>query len=132
MICECARAGLYKQLATLKGLVEEFREKPEANQSLRAPIIQNLSQTGLDRDCPFRHASADSSSSDPELLAPDSAESVSEEEFSDYVGRIYQYLQVLYSQHLSHAADKHFDISCKRIIPPPPFFGGTEELSTLC
>ncbi|DBA83121.1 TPA: Magnesium chelatase [Trebouxia sp. C0005] len=90
-----ARAGLYKQLATLKGLVEEFREKPEANQSLRAPIIQNLSQTGLDRDCPFRHASADSSSSDPELLAPDSAESVSEEEFSDYVGRIYQYLQVV-------------------------------------
>ena len=117
MICFYCRAGLYKQLATLKGLVEEYREKPEANQSLRAPIIQNLSQTGLDQDCPFRHATADSSSSaDPELLAPDSAESVSEEEFSEYVGRIYQYLQVCHSQHLSHAADKHYDIICKHTL----------------
>ncbi|KAL0032609.1 hypothetical protein WJX77_010520 [Trebouxia sp. C0004] len=90
-----ARAGLYKQLATLKGLVEEYREKPEANQSLRATIIQNLSQTGLDQDCPFRHASADSSSTESELLSPDSAESVSEEDFSEYVGQIYQYLQVV-------------------------------------
>jgi len=116
LICQCYRAGLYKQLATLKGLVEEYREKPEANQSLRAPIIQNLTQTGLDQDCPFRPASADSSSSDPELLAPDSAESVSEEEFSEYVGWIYQYLQVCHSQHLSHAADKHYDIICKHTL----------------
>ena len=93
--CQCYRAGLYKQLATLKGLVEEYREKPEANQSLRAPIIQNLSQTGLDQDCPFRHASAASATSESELLAPDSAESVSEENFSEYVGQIYQYLQVV-------------------------------------
>ena len=91
MLC---RAGLYKQLATLKGLVDEYREKPEANQTLRAPIIQNLSQTGLDQDCPFRHAPSDASSSKSELLTPDSAETVSEEDFSEYVGRVYQYLQV--------------------------------------
>ncbi|KAL3147924.1 Magnesium chelatase, variant 2 [Trebouxia sp. C0010 RCD-2024] len=89
-----ARAGLYKQLATLKGLVEEYREKPEANQTLRAPIIQNLAQTGLDRDCPFRSPSADSDA-EPELLTAESAQGVSEDEFSEYVSRIYQYLQVV-------------------------------------
>lgn len=87
------RAGLYKQLATLKGLVEEYREKPEANQTLRAPIIQNLAQTGLDQDCPFRGPSAESTS-EYELLTPESAEGVSEDDFSEYVSRIYQYLQV--------------------------------------
>jgi len=116
LICQCYRAGLYKQLATLKGLVEEYREKPEANQTLRAPIIQNLSQTGLGQDCPFRHASADSSSSDPELLSPDSAESVSEEDFSEYVGRIYQYLQVCHSQNLSLVTGKHYGIVCKHVL----------------
>lgn len=89
----CCRAGLYKQLATLKGLMEEYREKPEANQTLRAPIIQNLAQTGLDQDCPFRPSSVESTS-EPELLAPESAEGVSEDDFSEYVSRIYQYLQV--------------------------------------
>lgn len=91
MVLSC-RAGLYKQLATLKGLVEEYREKPEANQTLRAPIIQNLAQTGLDRDCPFRSPSADSDA-EPELLTAESAQGVSEDEFSEYVSRIYQYLQ---------------------------------------
>lgn len=96
------RAGLYKQLATLKGLLEEYREKPEANQSLRGPIIQNLSQTGLDQDCPFRPAA--SSSSESELLSPESAEAVSEQEFTDYVSRVYQYLQVRFQDLYSLSA----------------------------
>ena len=89
MLC---RAGLYKQLATLKGLVEEYREKPEASQALRAPIIQNLAQTGLDQDCTFRSAPAESSS-ESHLLTPEAAETVDEQDFSEYVSRIYQYLQ---------------------------------------
>ena len=117
------RAGLYKQLATLKGLVEEYREQPQANQTLRGPIVQNLAQTGLDQDCPFRPAPADhdrglngaqnssaqnsadqdsaarhsaghQSDTEPERLSPEAAEKVSEEEFSEYVSRVYQYLQV--------------------------------------
>ena len=86
------RAGLYKQLATLKGLVEEYREKPAANQALRAPIIQNLAQTGLDQDCPFRPGPAETLS-ESHLLTPEAAEGVDEEDFCEYVSRIYQYLQ---------------------------------------
>ena len=68
--------------------------------------MQNLAQTGLDRDCPFRAAAGDqgrrrngsdglqASAEGPELLSPESAEAVSEEDFSEYVGRVYQYLQV--------------------------------------
>lgn len=90
------RAGLYKQLATLKGLVEEYRENPEGNQTLRAPIVQNLAQTGLDQDCPFKASSTSAeSTSEPELLTPECAEGVSEDDFSEYVSSIYQYLQVI-------------------------------------
>ena len=86
--------------------MEEYREQPQANQTLRGPIVQNLAQTGLDRDCPFRAASAShdnsqngphdssDSSEEPQLLSVESAEAVSEEEFSEFVGRVYQYLQV--------------------------------------
>lgn len=100
------RAGLYKQLATLKGLVEEYREQPQVNQTLRGPIVQNLAQTGLDQDCPFRAAPAShdnsrsclsgssDSSEEPQLLSAESAEAVSEDDFSEYVGKVYQYLQV--------------------------------------
>ena len=87
------RAGLYKQLATLKGLVEEYRDKPDANQSLKGPIVQNLAQSGLDQDCPFRSQTAQALS-ESQLLTPESAEAVSDEEFTEYVSRIYQYLQV--------------------------------------
>lgn len=72
--------------------MEEYREKPEVNQTLRAPIIQNLAQTGLDQDCPFRTPSAESTSK-PELLTPESVEGVNQDDFSEYVSRIYQYLQ---------------------------------------
>ena len=82
--------------------MEEYREKPEANQTLRAPIIQNLAQTGLDQDCPFSTLSAESNS-EPELLTAESAEGVSEDGFSEYVGRIYQYLQASYC--CQHASD---------------------------
>lgn len=103
----CCRAGLYKQLATLKGLVEEYREQPQANHALRGPIVENLAQTGLDRDCPFKpppsgqgHTHSDSENesqtADAEsvLLSAESVADVSDEDFTEYVGRVYQYLQV--------------------------------------
>ncbi len=38
------RAGLYKQLTTLKQLLQEYREKPDC--SLKGPIIDTLNLTG--------------------------------------------------------------------------------------
>lgn len=48
-----ARAGLYKQLATLKDLVREFREDPVKNVSLRPVIAAQMQQAGLYKDLPY-------------------------------------------------------------------------------
>ncbi|KAK3245426.1 Magnesium chelatase, partial [Cymbomonas tetramitiformis] len=50
------RAGLYKQLAELKDLVNDAREAPDAAQSLREPILAALVGSGLQEDCPFGRA----------------------------------------------------------------------------
>ena len=39
--------GLYKQLSTLKDLISEYRENPDANAALRGPILENLNLSGL-------------------------------------------------------------------------------------
>ena len=49
-----ARAGLYKQLATLKDLVREFREDYIKNASLRPVIAAQMEQAGLYEDLPYR------------------------------------------------------------------------------
>lgn len=54
-----ARAGLYKQLATLKDLVREFREDATKNASLRPVIAANMQQAGLYEDLPYSGAGAD-------------------------------------------------------------------------
>lgn len=48
-----ARAGLYKQLSTLKEVLREFREDPEKNASLRPVIAAQLQQAGLYEDLPY-------------------------------------------------------------------------------
>lgn len=48
-----ARAGLYKQLATLKDLVREFREDATKNAALRPVIAANMQQAGLYEDLPY-------------------------------------------------------------------------------
>jgi magnesium chelatase subunit H len=48
------RAGLYKQLATVKDLLAEYREDPSKGAPLRGPIVANLNQAGLQEDCPLR------------------------------------------------------------------------------
>lgn len=48
-----SRAGLYKQLATLKDLLREFREDPVKNASLRPVIAATMQQAGLYEDLPF-------------------------------------------------------------------------------
>lgn len=48
-----ARAGLYKQLATLKEVLREFREDPVKNASLKPVIAAQLQQAGLYEDLPY-------------------------------------------------------------------------------
>jgi hypothetical protein len=48
--------GLYKQLAIVKDLLSEYRENPAGSAPLRGPIIVNLSQAGLQDDCPYQPA----------------------------------------------------------------------------
>ena len=48
-----ARAGLYKQLASLKEVLREFREDPVKNASLRPVIAAQLQQAGLFEDLPY-------------------------------------------------------------------------------
>ena len=49
MAAVLCRAGLYKQLAELKGLVAEYRENPEGNAALKvSPAISSLITHTLD------------------------------------------------------------------------------------
>ncbi|GBF96914.1 protoporphyrin IX magnesium chelatase [Raphidocelis subcapitata] len=87
------RAGLYKQLAVVKDLLAEYREDPSKGGPLRAPIIANLNQAGLQDDCPFRPAAAGGEGA--VFLDEGSVEGVPEEDFAEYAGRLYAYLSTI-------------------------------------
>lgn len=82
------RAGLYKQLLELKALVAEVRESPATSAALRAPVVELLSATGLQEDCPFDPVTK-------RQLAPEEAESIEDAVFAEYAGRLYTYLLVV-------------------------------------
>lgn len=69
-----ARAGLYRQLATLKDLVREFREDYVKNASLRPVIAAQMQQAGLYEDLPYRGPGGDG-----EVLTAEAAEELSAE-----------------------------------------------------
>ena len=46
------RAGLYRELIALRDLIAEYREDPERNAALRDGILKQVSDSGLDADCP--------------------------------------------------------------------------------
>jgi len=48
------RAGLYKELMSLREIIAEYREDTEKNAALRDIISQKIINTGLERDCPFK------------------------------------------------------------------------------
>jgi hypothetical protein len=54
----------------------------------QAPIVENLIATGLQEDCPFDTADG------AEPLTAEAAENLDTEAFSEYAGRLNQYLQV--------------------------------------
>ncbi len=84
------RAGLYKELMSLRELITEFREDPEKNFALRDGISQKIVDTGLVRDCPFTEG---------EKLGIDfnleNAKLFSKQALLRYFIQVYDYLQVL-------------------------------------
>ena len=46
------RAGLYRELVALRDLIAEYREDPVRNAGLQEAILKQVTDSGLDRDCP--------------------------------------------------------------------------------
>ncbi len=84
------RAGLYKELMSLRDLISEYREDPEKNYALKEAICKKIVDTGLDADCPFEDAKRLGISFTPENVRMFSAHA-----FNDYLVKLYEYLQVL-------------------------------------
>ena len=84
------RAGLYKELITLRELMAEYRENPQANRVLQDAILTKIVDTGLASDCPL-----------PELKTQgleftlENARLFSNTVLDRYFVTLYEYLQVL-------------------------------------
>ncbi len=84
------RAGLYKELVSLRDLIAEYREDPDKNYVLKEGICKKIVDTGLEIDCPFE---------DAEKLGiaftPENVRMFSNHAFEHYLVKLYEYLQVL-------------------------------------
>ncbi|WYL94833.1 MAG: magnesium chelatase subunit H [Gloeotrichia echinulata IR180] len=84
------RAGLYKELVSLRDLISEYREDPQKNYVLKEGICKKILDTGLEADCPFEDAKRLGIAFSPENLRL-----FSHHAFDDYLVKLYEYLQVL-------------------------------------
>jgi len=84
------RAGLYKELITLRDLISEYREDPEKNYALKEVICKKIVDTGIDADCPFEDAKRLGIA-----FTPENARMFSAAVFNRYLVQLYEYLQVL-------------------------------------
>jgi magnesium chelatase subunit H len=84
------RAGLYKELVTLRDLISEYREDPQKNYVLKEAICKKIVDSGLDADCPFEDAKRLGIAFSPENIRMFSGHA-----FDDYLVVLYEYLQVL-------------------------------------
>ncbi|MCU0526671.1 MAG: magnesium chelatase subunit H [Elainella sp. Prado103] len=84
------RAGLYKELVSLRDLIGEYREEPLKNAVLKEPICKKILDIGLEADCPFQEAKRLGIE-----FTPENANLFSNQAFQNYLGQIYDYLQVL-------------------------------------
>lgn len=75
------RAGLYRELIALRDLIGEYRQDPERNTPLIEGILKQVSDSGLDADCP----------------APENA-TADRQAFEGWIVRLAAYLQVLESR----------------------------------
>lgn len=84
------RAGLYKELVTLRELINEYREDPQKNYALKEAICKKILDTGLETDSPFAEAKRLGIQ-----FTPENARMFSNNAFQDYLVQLYDYLQVL-------------------------------------
>jgi magnesium chelatase subunit H len=84
------RAGLYKELVTLRDLMAEYREDPDKNDALQDAICKKIVDTGLDADCPFEEARQLGIA-----FSPENIRLFSRDRFHEYLVTLYEYLQVL-------------------------------------
>jgi magnesium chelatase subunit H len=84
------RAGLYKELMTLRDLIAEYREDPEKNYVLKEAICKTVIDSGLYADCPFEEARRLGIAFSLENIKLFSAGA-----FDRYLLKLYEYLQVL-------------------------------------
>lgn len=84
------RAGLYKELVTLRDLIGEYREDPVKHAVLKASICKKILDIGLEADCPFPDAKRLGIE-----FTPENVNLFSNQAFQHYLGQLYDYLQVL-------------------------------------
>lgn len=84
------RAGLYKELITLRELIAEYREDPEKNSALRDVICQKIIDTGLERDCKFAEGEKQGIA-----FTLENSKLFSKRVINDYFVEVYEYLQIL-------------------------------------
>ncbi len=84
------RAGLYKELISLRELIAEYREEIEKNTALRDIISQKIVDSGLERDCKFREGEKQGIA-----LTVENLKLFSKKVINDYFVEVYEYLQVL-------------------------------------
>ena len=82
------RAGLYKELVTLRDLIAEYREDPEKNAVLKDAILKTIVDSGLYEDCPFEETRGME-------FTLENARLFSTHAFNRYIVDLYEYLQVL-------------------------------------
>jgi magnesium chelatase subunit H len=85
-----SRAGLYKELVSLRDLIAEYREDPQKNSALQSAISKKIVDTGLDVDCPFEDAKKLGIE-----FSPETARMFSVESLSQYFLKVYEYLQIV-------------------------------------
>ncbi|MBD2040358.1 magnesium chelatase subunit H [Microcoleus sp. FACHB-672] len=84
------RAGLYKELMTLRDLISEYREDPQKNSALQEAICKKIIDAGVEADCPFEDAKKFGIA-----FTPENARMFSKEALSQYFVKIYEYLQIV-------------------------------------
>ncbi|WP_425461534.1 cobaltochelatase subunit CobN [Hyella patelloides] len=84
------RAGLYKELISLRELIAEYREDTEKNTALRDIITQKIIDAGLERDCKFTEGEKQGIS-----FTVENSKLFSKQVINNYFVEVYEYLQIL-------------------------------------
>ncbi len=84
------RAGLYKELMTLRELIAEYREDYDNNYVLKETICQKIIDAGINADCPFIEGEKLGIS-----FTMENVKLFSKDVLQKYFVKVYEYLQVL-------------------------------------